>query len=102
MAIRSLMVVGMICLISGPSGCRHGVQVKSTSDVRSTTRTVDQSLDEVCSSFKAHSDTCLRLKEGQLLFKNLKIGMSRQEVHRVLGEPDTKGHLSKWMRLKAG
>lgn len=89
-AIRIPIVVGLISLVGNSSGCGPGGHAKPTSDVKSTTRTVDQSLDEVSTSFKAHSDTCLRLKEGEILFKQLKSGMSRQEVNQLLGEPDTK------------
>jgi len=58
---------------------------------------LDESLKEISIAFKNKARTGARLKEGEILFKHLKIGMSRDKVRHLLGEPDPKHSTSdKW------
>ncbi len=77
--MKRLMTVLLLAIVV--AGCRRSAPFAS----------LDQSeIDFASAEFKSKRDLALRPREAQLLYPEIRIGLTKDQIRSLLGEPDEK------------
>ncbi len=87
----AIVAIGLACLLWSSVSCsRNSRDSKASARSALPKAAPAEAFEDVVASFKSKAASGARLQEGEILFKHLKPGMSRAEVRKLLGEPDTR------------